>query len=134
MYVSGYYPMGAENDPRAPWNQSDQDPVSMDVEFSCSMRRTANVDITDYVPGNIEKEWDGDGYISVRDDDDFSDTDWLGEYKGQHSTPHQLIKLLRETAKELAEGNIPKKRASFWCSVVKECEGWEIDDEFADRI
>lgn len=134
MYESGYYPPGAEDDPRAPWNQSDPDPVSQDIEYSCTMRRTANVETTDYVPGTVEKEWDGEGYVAVRDGDDFSDTDWLGEYKEQYRTPLQLIELLRETAKELAEGNIPEKRASFWRSVIEECEGWELEDEDTETV
>lgn len=132
MYESGYYPPGAENDPRAPWNQSDPEPVSQDIEYSCTMRRTANVETTDYTPGSVEKEWDGDGYIAVRDGDDFSDTDWLGEYKQQYRTPLQLIELLRDTAKELAEGNMPEKRASFWSDVIEECNGWELEDEETD--
>ena len=134
MYESGYYPPGAEDDPRAPWNQSDPDPVSQDIEYSCTMRRTANVETTDYVPGTVEKEWDGEGYVAVRDGDDFSDTDWLGEYKEQYRTPLQLIELLRETAKELAEGNIPEKRVGFWRSVIEECEGWELEDEDTEIV
>ena len=134
MYESGYYPAGAEHDPNAPWNQSDPEPVSQDIEYSCTMRRTANVETTDYVPGTVEKEWDGEGYVAVRDGDDFSDTDWLGEYKEQYRTPLQLIELLRETAKELAEGNIPEKRASFWRAVIEECEGWELEDEETETV
>ena len=131
MYESGYYPAGAEHDPNAPWNQSEPEPVSQDIEYSCTMRRTATVETTNYVPGTWEKDEDGFGY---RDGDDFSDTDWLSEYKEQYRTPLQLIELLRETAKELAEGNIPEKRASFWRSVIEECEGWELEDEETEKV
>ena len=48
MYESGYYPAGAEHDPNAPWNQSDPEPVSQDIEYSCTMRRTATVETTNY--------------------------------------------------------------------------------------
>ncbi len=46
MYESGYYPAGAEHDPNAPWNQSNPEPVSQDIEYSCTMRRTATVETT----------------------------------------------------------------------------------------
>lgn len=134
MYESGYYPPGAENDPHAPWNQSDPTPVSHDIEYSCTMRRTANVETTDYVPGTIEQEWDGEGYVAVREDDDFSETDWLNEYKEQYRTPLQLIELLREISKELAEGKTPEKHSSFWRSIIEECEGWELEDEDTETI
>lgn len=61
MYESGYYPAGAEHDPNAPWNQSDPEPVSQDIEYSCTMRRTATVETTNYVPGTWEKDEDGVG-------------------------------------------------------------------------
>ncbi len=125
------YPMGADT-PDAPWNQSDPDPVTQSIEYSCVMRRIDDVKTTDYVPGWTEKEWDGETYVAVHEDADFSDTDWLGEYKDQHCTPSQLIDILRETAKKLAVGKMPKKHANFWQSVIDECENWEIDDEEAE--
>ena len=111
MYESGYYPAGAEHDPNAPWNQSDPEPVSQDIEYSCTMRRTATVETTNYVPGTWEKDEDGFGY---RDGDDFSDTDWLSDFKDTYRTPKELIDLLKETAKELADGKMPNKPKSFW--------------------
>lgn len=134
MYESGYYPPGAWNDPRAPWNQSDPEPVSQDIGYSCIMRRTANVETTAYTPGSEEKEWDGDGYIAVRDGDDFSDTDWLGEYKEQYLTPLQLIELLRDTAKMLADGKIPPQPVKYWKRIIADCDGWEIEDEYTEEV
>lgn len=134
MYESGYYPTGAEYDPRDPWNQSDPEPVSQDIEYSCVMRRTANVETTDYRPGTIVKEWDGDGYVAVRDEDDFSDTDWLSDFKDTYRTPKELIDLLKETAKELADGKMPQKSKSFWKDVMADCEDWSIDDEETEML
>lgn len=129
MYESGYYPVGAEFAPHAPWNEQPIEPVSQDIEYSCMMMRTANVETTDYVPGNVEKEWDGESYVAVRNDDDFSDTDWLAEFKETYRTPKELIELLKETAKELADGKMPNRPKSFWKDVMVDCENWSIDDE-----
>ena len=128
MFESGYYPPGAEHDPNAPWNQSDPDPVEKEIDYSCTMRRTANVETTDYAPGTWERDEDGFGY---RDGDDFSDTDWLSEFQSQYRTPKQLIELLRETAQELADGKMPEKPAKYWREVVADCDNWEIEDEMA---
>jgi len=126
MYESGYYPPGAEHDPNAPWNQSDPEPVSQDIEYSCIMRCTASVETTNYVPGAWEKDEDGFGF---RDGDDFSDTDWLSDFKDTYRTPLELIDLLKETAKELADGKMPNKSKHFWKDVMTDCEGWQIEDE-----
>lgn len=131
MYESGYYPAGAEHDPNAPWNQSDPEPVSQDIEYSCTMRRTATVETTNYVPGTWEKDEDSFGY---RDGDDFSDTDWLSDFKDTYRTPKELIDLLKETAKELADGKMPNKPKSFWKDVMADCENWSIDDEETEML
>lgn len=131
MYESGYYPAGAEHDPNAPWNRSDPEPVSRDIEYSCTMRRTADVETANYVPGTWEKDEDGNGY---RDGDDCSDTDWLGEFKQQYRTPSGLIGLLKATAVELAQGVMPAKTMKFWQDVVADCEKWSIEDEYAEEV
>ena len=127
MYESGYYPPGAEHDPNAPWNQSEPDAVTKEVEYSCTMRRTADVETTDYVPGTWER--DEDGYVAVHDDDDFSDTDWMSEFKNQNRTPMQLIKMLADIATSFANGRIPEMRVSEWKDIAADCAGWELNDE-----
>ena len=131
MYESGYYPAGAEHDSDAPWNQSDPEPISQDIEYSCIMRRPACVETTNYVPGIYEKDEDGFCY---RDGDDFSDTDWLSDFKDTYRTPKELIDLLKETAKGLADGKIPNKSKSFWKDVMADCEDWSIDDEETEML
>lgn len=132
MYESGYYPAGAEHDPNAPWNQSEPDAVAKDIEYSCTIKRTASVETTDYVPGTWEKDEDGVGY---RDGDDFSDTDWLSDFKQQYRTPSELIDLLKDTAERLANGERPvTPDVKFWKDVVADCEKWTIEDEYAEEV
>lgn len=131
MFESGYYPPGAEHDPNAPYNQSDPDPVEKEVNYSCTMQRAATVETTDYAPGYRER--DEDGY-AVHEGDDFSDTDWLTEFKEQYRNPAALIEILRETAALLADGKMPDKPAKYWREVATDCEAWEIDEEYAEEI
>lgn len=130
MFESGYYHPGTEHDPRAPWNQSDPDAVTKEVEYSCTMRRTADVETTDYVPGTWDKDEDGYGY---RDGDDFSDTDWLSDFKQKYRTPSELIDLLKDMASQLANGVMPTEKAKFWNDVVADCDKWTIEDEYAEE-
>ncbi len=131
MIESGYYPAGAEYDPRAPWNQSDPEEAVRDICYSCNMMRTTKVATTDYTPGYVER--DEDGY-ACRCDDDFSDTDWLSDFTDQNRTPAQLIALLKEIATAFAQGHTVQKRQSTWQHIAEDCEGWEIDDEYAEEV
>lgn len=131
MRESGYYPAGAEFDPRAPWNESAHDEAVRDIDYSCVMHRIAPVSTNDYVPGEWGKDEDG---IAYREDDDFSDTDWLTEFTDQYRTPARLITLLREIATEFAAGRTPQKRISTWQHIAEDCEGWEIDDESTEEV
>ena len=48
MSESGYYPAGAEYDPRAPWNQVDPEPRKIEVTVSITLSKTVEVEVTDY--------------------------------------------------------------------------------------
>ncbi len=126
---SGFFPAGAKHDPNAPWNQEDIEERECDVNYSCMLHRTAAVSTTDYIPGFVE--YDEDGAYSTGDD--FSRTDWIKEFSGQHYTPADLIALLRGIATELAEGRTPQKGAGEWRRIAANCEGWEVEDEYAEE-
>ncbi len=131
MKESGYYPPGAEFDPRAPWNQTDPDEVEVDIDYSCTLRRSVTVATTDYIPGYVGIGEDG---YPEHDPDDFSNTDWLNEFEAAYRTPQQLIALLREIATEFAEGRTPRKRNSTWQHIADDCENWEVVDENVEML
>lgn len=130
MRESGNYPAGAEFDPRAPWNQSDTDEAVRDITYTCHMQRTAPVSTVNYTPGEWER--DEDGY-AIKNDDDFSDTDWLEDFTDQYRTPAKLIALLKEIATEFAAGRTVQKRPSTWKHIADDCEGWALEDEYAEE-
>ena len=57
MKESGYYPAGAEFDPRAPWNEVEQPPKDIEVTISVTVSKTMKVPVRDYTideEGNID--------------------------------------------------------------------------------
>lgn len=65
MSESGYYPAGAEYDPRAPWNQVDPEPRKVEVTVSITLSKTVEVEVTDYI---AEEDSDEDGHHGIRYD------------------------------------------------------------------
>ena len=57
MKESGYYPAGAEFDPRAPYNEVEQPPKDIEVTISAIVSKTIKVPVRDYIideEGNID--------------------------------------------------------------------------------
>lgn len=124
MIESGYYPPGAEFDPRAPWNESGPpDERTFDVCISQSLSRSTQVTTSDY---SIEVAEDEDGRFN---NIDTSETDWRAAYKEERMTPLGLI----EEFKSFLEKTLPDpvvfpkeyKKAKY---LIEECEGWVEDD------
>ena len=53
---SGYYPLGAEHDPNAPYNQVDPEPIEIEVTVSVTMSKTVKVKVNDYIDEIEEDE------------------------------------------------------------------------------
>ncbi len=62
MVESGYYPAGAECDPKAPWNKIDPEPRKIEVTVSITLSKTVEVEVTDYT---AEEDYDEDGYNGI---------------------------------------------------------------------
>ena len=138
MSESGWYPAGAEHDPRAPWNQSDPEEEVREVEFSCVMTRRADISTTDYIGGRTYPEWDDGSYIAVTEEPNFDNTNWVEEWKNSEYTPIGLIEKLKEVAETLAKGETPTRprnsRKNYWSVLAKACEGWEQEDEYCEMV
>ena len=57
MKESGYYPAGAEFDPRAPWNEVELPPKDVEVTVSVTISKTMKVPVEDYI---IDEEGEAD--------------------------------------------------------------------------
>lgn len=140
--VFGYnYPMGAENDPNAPWNERAQEnePREVEVEYSVILRKKVKVSTTDYTIDRWdETERDEDGFVIHCDgeDVDYSETDFLAEYKEQHETPKDLIIRLKAELMLLLRdkpGCVGAKDGT-WERLIKECEQWVEEEEIVEQV
>lgn len=127
MIESGYYPPGAEFDPRAPWNEQEVPERQFDVCISQTLSKSTRVTTNDYVP---EVDQDEDGY---HDYSDTSDTDWKEAYDKDHYTPLQLINLFRRHLSDELNSIINKpnqdlKRKKYLEKLISECSDWTEDE------
>lgn len=87
MIESGYYPPGAEFDPRAPWNEIDPEPKKIEVTVSITLSKTVEVEVTDYT---AEEDSDEDGYHGVSYD--YSECDLEQAVRNQVILPNSVEK------------------------------------------
>lgn len=62
----GGYPLGAGNDPRAPYNQKENPEVEIEVCVSITLHKTFKLKVSDYTIVDEGKDEDGD-YFCERD-------------------------------------------------------------------
>ena len=131
------YPMGAANDPNAPYNQpSDPDPIEVDVEYSCVMRKATTVGTTRYQAFDWEdSEPDGEGgYVYTGGTDyEFDDNDFRDEFAEQRYNPAELIDELKTIVTMLIDGEDVTISKTKLKHILEDCEGWEIEDEDCGR-
>lgn len=81
MNSLGDYPIGAANDPRAPYNEIENPAVEIDVKVNITLSKTVKVKVQDY---DIEEGTDEDGYYCDRD---FSATNLIAAVEEQIILP-----------------------------------------------
>ena len=122
MIESGYYPIGAEFDPAAPWNEREVPERHFDVCISQTLSKSTKVKTNDYT---LELNQDEDGYPYS----DTSSTDWEEAYKVEHLTPLQLIEEFKNfLSKYLPDPVVDIKEFRKFKHLTEECTGW-IEDE-----
>lgn len=149
---SGYYPPGAENDPRAPWNEPPEpDEVDVEVTASYSMSRTYTISTNDYIPvvdEDYDVDIDEDGNRCVTggryETQDFSDTNWEKAFENDSNALGipALLEVLHKVAdekvsffnKELEEDHTPEGKKKLkrwlkeWQNIKQSCEDWTVDE------
>lgn len=115
--ASGYYPMGAENDPNAPYNEEGTyvPVVHVTKTLTFELSRDIFLDVTDY--------------CGSCNDPDFTWTDWLDVYhKNGMKTPSELLGELKKIAQKKI-GGLPKypptEESRFWLGIYRDCQFWE---------
>lgn len=75
MTESGYYPLGAEHDPNAPWNQVDNPEREIEVTVSVTLSKTVKIKVSDYSITDSGKDEDGEYFEDI----DYSKCDLKGQ-------------------------------------------------------
>lgn len=129
MRESGYYPAGAEFDPRAPYNQEDPPELTFRRRVIVTIERDCDITTDDYDPP---------AYGDFDDEADTTCTDWEAAYAADHaSLPDLLAKLREYLQRDLAKLDPTKgsPRKTRLRRLISDCEGWEetnIDFDLAD--
>lgn len=129
---SGYYPLGAEHDPNAPYNQVDPPEMEFKVTATFSVDKEVTVRTSDYV---TEEDWDDD--MGKCESIDTSDTNWIAAYQEQHESIEDLLCAFKELLDEhittmiddmQCHIEIDKARLKRFQYLKSECEGWVTHD------
>ena len=131
MIESGYYPIGEEYNPNAPYNQSNIEPIQLKVIISQSLSRPTTIEVTDYITNeweDIEIDEDGKFHKIEGIEYDFSDSDLKGAYERQEYTIHELLDYLKDyLIADINKCNEESKKRKLQ-HILKCCEDWEVDE------
>ena len=103
------YPLGANEHPRAPWNEDENPEVEIEVTVNLTLSKTVKVKVKDY--DIIDEGVDEDG--NVYQDIDFSDTNLLAAVEEQVILP-QDASLYVDVGSNLKAAN--------------DLSGWQLDE------
>lgn len=140
------YPMGADT-PDAPWNQSDPDPVDVEVCVSITLSKSVTISVTDYQAEEWE-DWEKDdegGTIHTGGVDyDFSDSDLKGAYESTEYTIPDLLKELQQrvqkeydqveeemkaqTSLSRAQKRPYEVKLNKLQNLISACDDWNVDE------
>lgn len=123
MVNSGCYPLGAEYDKLAPYNQEEPPEELFDVCISQTLSKSTAVKTSDYIP-NVDID---DGEYQTYNDT--SNTNWEEAYKDNHLTPLNLIKQFKSYLMEtIPDPSVNKSKFKRFKYLIDECDNWVEDD------
>ena len=119
-----YYPLGAYNDPSAPWNEESIPEKDFDVNVWQTLQKPVTI-TTDMYDREYDEE-DGSTHY------DTSMTNWKEEFhNNDYHTPLQLLGLFKQYLQENLDQGIVFKSPRFTEDLIEECSGWEeVDMDF----
>lgn len=121
MSSLGGYPIGAEHDSSAPYNQKDTSVKEFDVVISQTLSKSTTVYTNDYKE-EVDEDEEGKRLVT-----NTSDTNWLEAYKENHLTLPNLLRNVREILKDNLRKSKwdEKKNLKFY---IDELSNW-VEDE-----
>lgn len=107
MIESGYYPPGAEHDPRAPYNEGETPEKEIEVTVSVTLSKTVKIKVSDYEIIDSGKDEDGEYFRDI----DYSNCDLQNAVKEQITLPQNAYKRIVKKGK-----------------LYEDLKGWNVDD------
>ena len=86
--INDNYPMGAANDPNAPYNQVDPEPIEIEVTVSITLSKTVKIYVDDYIQEAPEVDEDGNYYSGGID---FSECNLSRAVEEQITLPNEKV-------------------------------------------
>ena len=105
------YPMGAKNDPRAPYNEITIPDREIEVEVTVTLKKKIKILVDDYDISDSGFDEDGNYYEDI----DYSECNLVDAVKSQHILPQE--------AADYIVTNTNKGRKAFY-----ELRDWKLDD------
>lgn len=131
MSYKDYYPDGAADDPRASYNQSDQEEVDVNVCVSITLSKSTYLTVNDYIATSWEDVEVGDEGEVIHMggiDYDYSECDFNTAYKQQEFTIPELLQELCNRLNKDIQDNPSSKEVQKWKDMLECAKGWEVDD------
>lgn len=107
--LSDNLPVGCENDPNAPWNQSDNPEQEINVLISITLSKTVKIKVSDYEITDSGRDED-DFYF---EDIDYSECDLKRAVENQIVLPQEAYKYITSSGNK---------------SVKEDLKDWNVDD------
>lgn len=136
MYESGYYPLDAEHNPNAPYNQIDSDSINVDCCISCSLSKDVTITTSDHIIEKCE-DWDiDDEGNSVHIEEvnyDYSNCNFNKDYHHEHYSIPELLEQLEMfllcAIENLETKTTKTAQLKIYKQMLKDCQGWTLDEE-----
>lgn len=113
MTESGYYPPGAEHDPRAPYNIVNLPEREVEVCISITLSKTVKIKVSDYTIDSGKNE-DGEYFEDI----DYSDCDLKKAVEEQIYLPQEAGQLIEN----FAIGTVKAK------NIAEDLSNWNVDE------
>ena len=104
MTESGYYPLGTEHAPNAPWNQVDNPEREIEVTVSVTLSKTVKIKVSDYEIIDSGKDEDGEYFENI----DYSNCNLKGAVEEQIVLPQDAHIYIKGSSKIFED-------LSNWC-------------------
>lgn len=125
MKESGYYPMGAEHDPDAPYNEIEPETIYRRCRVEETMVRYVDV-------GTQAYEVEAGDYGNIEDINTIC-VDWREEYADAHMSLEEVIEKMAGLLKEWKPKDMTEAEEKDFASLLDEADGWKSSELWVEE-